>query len=198
QDMNVKIALENHAGDMQAREVRTIIEESGKDYVASNLDTGNPMWVAEDPMVTLEVLAPYVATTHIRDSVVYEHPRGAAAQWVALGDGTIDFRRFVARYRELCPRASMQFEVITGRPPRVIPYLEPEFWKVLPNANAGELARFVALVKQGRPFGGYMIVEDGFENAPEEYKAALREQQRVDLERSFRYAKGTLGVGVRG
>ena len=51
------------------------------------LDTGNPMWVMEDPLLTLEVLGPYTVTTHIRDSVVFEHPRGAAAQWVALGDG---------------------------------------------------------------------------------------------------------------
>ena len=47
------------------------------------LDTGNPMWVMEDPLLTLEVLGPYTVTTHIRDSVVFEHPRGAAAQWVA-------------------------------------------------------------------------------------------------------------------
>ena len=33
--------------------------------------------------ITLEVLAPYTVTTHIRDSAVWEHPRGAAAQWVA-------------------------------------------------------------------------------------------------------------------
>ncbi len=32
-DLGVKIALENHAGDMQAREVRTIIEESGPEFV---------------------------------------------------------------------------------------------------------------------------------------------------------------------
>ena len=75
QDLGVKIALENHAGDMQAREVLTIIEESGKDYVASCLDTGNPMWVAEDPELALEVLAPYVVTTHVRDSAVFEIPQ---------------------------------------------------------------------------------------------------------------------------
>ncbi len=198
QDLNVKIALENHAGDMQAREVRTIIEEAGKDYVASCLDTGNPMWVAEDPLLALEVLAPYVVTTHVRDSALFEHPRGAAAQWVALGDGSIDFHQFMARYRELCPRAGMQLEIITGRPPRVIPYLEPEFWKVLPHANAGEFARFVALARKGRPFSGFMVVEDGFKNPPPEYKAALREQQRIDLERSLTYAKTALGVGARG
>ena len=88
-DLEMKIAIENHDGDMQAREVKTVIEESGKDFVGSNLDTGNPLWVVEDPLLTLEVLAPYVLTTHVRDSVLFEHPRGAAGQWVALGDGQI-------------------------------------------------------------------------------------------------------------
>ena len=32
-DMGLKIALENHSGDLQGREVKTIIEESGKDFV---------------------------------------------------------------------------------------------------------------------------------------------------------------------
>ncbi len=197
QDLGVKIALENHAGDMQAHEVRTIIEESGKDYVASCLDTGNPMWVAEDPLVSLEVLAPYVATTHIRDSAVYEHPQGAAAQWVALGDGVVDFHKFVARYRELCPKASMQLEIITGRPAQVLPYLEPGFWKAFPKSKASEFARFVALAKGGKPFSGFMVVEDGVKAPVPEFKAALKEQQRVDLERSLEYAKKSLGVGVR-
>jgi sugar phosphate isomerase/epimerase len=198
QDLNVKIALENHAGDMQAREVRGIIEESGKDYVASCLDTGNPMWVAEDPQVALEILAPYIVTTHVRDSAIFEHPRGAAAQWVALGDGSIDFHQFMARYRELCPHAGMQLEIITGRPPRIVPYLEPDFWKVLPHASAAEFARFVALARKGHPFNGFMVIEDGFKNPPPEYKAALREQQRIDLERSLTYAKTELGVGAHG
>jgi sugar phosphate isomerase/epimerase len=197
QDLGVKIAIENHSGDLQAREVRTIIEEAGKDFVGSCLDTGNPMWVVEDPMVSLEVLGPYVVTTHIRDSAVYEVPNGAAAQWVALGDGTIDFHKFVARYRELCPKASMQLEVITGRPPRILPYLESDFWKAFPKADASEFARFVALAKSGHPYTGFMVVEDGVKEPLPEFKAALREQQRVDLERSLEYAKKSLGVGVR-
>jgi sugar phosphate isomerase/epimerase len=197
QELGVRMALENHAGDMQAHEVRTIIEESGKDFVGSCLDTGNPMWVVEDPLLSLEVLAPYVVTTHVRDSVVYEHPRGAAAQWVALGDGSIDLRKFVARYRQLCPKASMQLEIITGRPPRVLPYLEQDFWKAFPKAKASEFARFAALAKNGHPFTGFMVVEDGATAPLPEFKAALREQQRVDLERSIEYAKKSLGVGVR-
>ena len=197
QDLNVKIAIENHAGDMTARETRTVIEQSGKDFVASCLDTGNPMWVMENPLTTMEVLGPYVVTTHVRDSVVFETPTGAAAQWVALGDGVVDLPRVVALHRQLCPQASMQLEIITGRPPRLLPYLQPDWWRNFANVPAEDFARFVALAKQGHPFMGTMVIEDapGKKNAA--FTAALQEQQRVDLERSFAYAKNVLGVGAR-
>ena len=196
QDLNVKIALENHSGDMQAREVKTIIEEAGKDFVGSNLDTGNPMWLLEDPLMTLEILGPYVVTTHIRDSALYEHPRGAAFQWVALGDGSMELARIVALFKQVCPRAAMQLEIITGRPPQILPFLEQDFWKAFPKLPAADFARFLALAKRGHPFMGEMMVA-GTGKQPPSYEAAITEQQRVDLERSFEYAKKTLGVGVR-
>ena len=55
----------------------------------------------------------------------------------------------------------------------------------------------VALAKAGRPFAGFMVVEDGSKQPVPEFKAALREQQRVDLERSLEYAKKSLGAGAR-
>jgi sugar phosphate isomerase/epimerase len=195
-DLGVKIALENHSGDMQAREVKTIIEESGKDFVAACLDTGNPIWCVEDPFVTLETLAPYVVTTHVRDSVVFEDTRGAAGQWVALGDGNVDLARFVREFRRLCPQSSMQLEIITGRPPRPLPYLESDFWKAFPKMPAWEFARFVALAKTGHPFMGAMVIEDVAGKRPAVMDEALKEQQRIDLERSFEYAKKKLNVGV--
>ena len=195
-DLGIRIAIENHSGDMQAREVKTLIEGAGKDFVGSCLDSGNPMWVVEDPLVTLETLAPYVVTTHIRDSAVCEHPRGAAAQWVALGDGSVNFRRFVEVYRKLCPHAAMQLEIITGRPPTVLPYLEPEFWKSLRGTPASEFARFVELAKSGHPYLGPMVIGSPGEQSPV-IKAALQEQQRTDLERSLEYAQKVLGAGVR-
>jgi len=195
-DLGVKIALENHSGDMQAREVKTIIEEAGKDYVASCLDTGNPILCIEDPFVTLETLAPYVVTTHVRDSAVFETPRGAAGQWVALGDGSVDLVRFVEQFRKLCPKSSMQLEIITGRPPTMLPYLEADFWKAFPRMPAAEFARFVALAKNGHPFMGAMVIEDVAGQKPAVMTEALKEQQRFDLERSFEYAKKKLNVGV--
>ena len=195
-DMGVKIALENHAGDMQAREVKTIIEEAGKDFVASCLDTGNPVWCIEDPFVSLETLAPYVVTTHVRDSAVFETPRGAAWQWVALGDGSVDLVRFVEQFRKLCPKSSMQLEIITGRPPALHSYFEPGFWKAFPKMPAWEFARFVALARSGHPFMGAMVVEDVSGQKPPAMTEALKEQQRFDLERSFEYARKKLNVGI--
>jgi len=84
-DTGVKIALENHSGDMQAWELKELIETAGKDYVGACLDTGNPIWCAEHPEVSVEVLAPYALTTHCRDTAIFEHPRGCAASWTVLG-----------------------------------------------------------------------------------------------------------------
>jgi hypothetical protein len=62
---------------------------------------------------------------------------------------------------------------------------------------AAEFARFVALAKSGHPFMGTMVVEDAGGNPTATMRGALQEQQRVDLERSFEYAKKKLDVGIR-
>jgi sugar phosphate isomerase/epimerase len=194
-DLGIKVALENHNGDLEAREVKTIIEESGIGHVGVCLDVGNPLWVLEDPLFTLETLAPYVVTSHWRDSCLFEHPRGAAFQWVALGDGSIDLRQYTARFRELCPQAAVQLEIITGRPPSVLPYFEPDFWKAFPKKRAADFAGFLALARRGHPFMGTMaIAADGNQSA--ELVAVLRDQQRIDLERSVTYARDVLGIGT--
>ena len=191
-DAGVRLAIENH-GDFEARELAALIEEAGPGMVGCCLDSGNPMNVLEDPLLTLEVLAPYAVTSHVRDSVLYEHPRGAAFQWVALGDGSIDFKQWTARFRELCPAIPMQLEIITGRPPTVLPFLEDAYWKKFPNKPSADFARFLRLVRNGHPFMGSMMIA-GPGKQPSEYQAALREQQRVDVERSVAYAKEELHV----
>jgi sugar phosphate isomerase/epimerase len=191
----VKIAIENHK-DMQAWQVRQLIEEAGKDFVASNLDLGNPTYLMENPMTTLETLGPYAATTHVRDTAVYEHPRGAAVQWTALGDGSIDLKAILARYKVICPDSSFHLEIITGRPPVVLPYLEPDFWKTYQGMPASVFASFVALAKSGHPFTGRMVIEDVEGQEPsQEFESALVYQQRFDLEHSLHYAQQVLGLG---
>ena len=51
----LKIAIENHK-DLYCWQTRQIIDAAGKEFVASYLDTGNPVFVMEDPLATVETL----------------------------------------------------------------------------------------------------------------------------------------------
>ncbi|MBV9467882.1 MAG: sugar phosphate isomerase/epimerase, partial [Abitibacteriaceae bacterium] len=97
-DAGVKIAIENHAGDMQAWQLVTLIEEAGTDYVGATLDAGNATWTLEDPLTNLEILAPYAVTTGIRDSAVWEDENGAVVQWTAMGEGNVDCQTYIERF----------------------------------------------------------------------------------------------------
>ncbi len=185
-DAGVKIAIENHAGDMQAWELVTLVEAAGRDYVGVNLDSGNATWTMEDPLENLRVLAPYTACTSIRDSMVWESENGAKVQWTAMGEGCVDLKAYFAKFAELCPEVPVHIETISGFA-REIPYLTPEFWKVWPKARAGDFARFLALAKRGKPLPAHRSA-----NAAEE-----QAYQKAELERSIRHCKEALGLGRR-
>jgi sugar phosphate isomerase/epimerase len=196
-DAGVKFAIENHK-DLLCWETRQLIEGAGKEFVGSYLDTGNPVFVFEDPMETVETLGPLAVTFHLRDSVVYEARGGIAVQWVPLGEGVVDFRKIVARARELCPNVYVYIKPITGRPPVVRPYLDPAFMQTFADLKASTLARFLALAKQGRPYEGEMVIEDvSGRSSIEPYAAALQYQQKDHMERSVEYGKKVLDLGIR-
>ncbi len=187
-DAGVKIAMENHAGDMQATEVAQLIEAAGKDYVGANMDSGNAVWTMEDPLASLEVLGPYVVTTSLRDSAIWESANGATVQWTAMGDGIIDLKRYFDRFAELCPGVPVHIETISGFN-REIPYLNPDFWKAWPNVKAQDFARFVALARKGKPRGPFKAPEG------KDRKLAEQEYQKAEIDKSIRFCKETLGLG---
>ncbi len=189
-DSGVKIAVENHAGDMQAWELVTLIEAAGKDYVGANMDSGNAVWTLEDPLASLEVLAPYVLTTSLRDSAIWESANGATVQWTAMGEGTVDLKTYFQRFAELCPGVPVHIETISGFN-REFPYLKSDFWKPWPNARAGDFARFVALAKKGQARDAWKAPEG------KDRKLAEQEYQKDEVERSIRYCKEQLGLGLK-
>ena len=192
-ELGIQIAIENHAGDLQARELKALIEEAGTDFVGACIDSGNPLWVAESPYVTLDHLAPHILMSHIRDAIVFEHPQGAVVQWVAMGDGTLNMPDWARRFQEQCPRANFTLEIISSIAPRVIDYLEPSFWEVYQETPAWEFARFLQLVKQGRPTFVPTLTADW--NEPDStYRAALITQQRRQVEKSVKYCREVLGI----
>lgn len=189
-DSGVKIAVENHAGDMQAWELVTLIEEAGKDYVGANIDSGNAVWALEDPLMNLEILGPYVLTSSLRDAAIWEYTDGAKVQWTAIGEGNIDFKAYFQRFADLCPTAPVHIETISGFP-REIPYLRNDFWQAFPKARAREFARFVALAKRGKAIEPFKVPEG------KDRKEAEKEYQKGELERSLKHCKEVLGLGLK-
>ena len=189
-DLGVKIAVENHAGDLQARELVDLIEQAGPDYVGANLDSGNAVWTMEEPVHHLSILAPYVCTTSLRDSAIWESTNGATVQWTAMGDGNVDFKKFMVLFAEKCKGVPVHIETISGFN-REIPFLQPGFWSAFPNMPASDLAQYVALAKKGKPRAAW--------KAPEGKDPAQSEQehQKDEVERSIRYCKETLGLGLK-
>jgi sugar phosphate isomerase/epimerase len=182
-DAGLKVAVENHAGDMQARELKTLIEEAGKDFVGACIDSGNPLWTLEDPHLTLEVLHPYVLTSHIRDTAVWRVPEGVAVKWVRMGEGNVRIDEYVRKYAELCPGRALSLEIIVYGP-RMFNYLDPKFWDGYRSVRAWEFARFLALAEAGH-------THEGLPPAPKEQAA---EREREDLEASIRHCHQLLGI----
>jgi sugar phosphate isomerase/epimerase len=183
-DNGLKIAIENHAGDMQARELKTLIEEAGKDFVGACLDSGNPLWTLEDPHLTLETLAPYVLTSHVRDTSLWREKDRIAVEWVRMGEGNVGIREYTRRFQELCPGRPFSLEVIVTQP-RYFAYGDPNFWEPYRKTPAWEFARFLALADKGAPHASI--------TQPASKEAGV-EREREDLEASIRFAHEELGI----
>jgi len=189
-DAGVKIAIENHAGDMQAWQLANLIEECGRDYVGATMDSGNAAWTLEDPMENLEILGPYAATTGIRDSMVWETNEGASVAWTAMGDGQVDWRKYFDRFAELCPGVSVQLEIISGAA-RPFPFQKDEFWKFYRDIRAKEFLGFTAMAKRGRAVEAFKVPEG------KDRRLAEQEFQKAELEKSVKYCREVLGLGLR-
>jgi sugar phosphate isomerase/epimerase len=187
-DSGVRVAVENHAGDMQSQELVSLIHEAGSDFMGATLDTGNAVWTMEDPAATtIETLGKYAVSTGIRDSAVWETRQGAAFEWKAMGDGQVDWKAFFKRYEQLCPKTPVQLEIITG-PARDLPYLKPQYWKPWREAPAEGFARYVAFARRGKAPKPYQVKKG---------LSAEQAWQKSTLERSIRYCRKVLGLGLK-
>jgi sugar phosphate isomerase/epimerase len=186
----VKIAVENHAGDLHSWELRQLIEDAGPNFVGANVDSGNAVWTLEDPLDVLETLGPVTISSSLRDFMAWEVPEGAAIQWTAAGDGLMDWKRWAARWSELCPNVPIMIETISGFA-RTFAYKQPEFWQHY-DKRPEKLAKFEALVKRGKPIAA-------FENPanPKERTAAQQAYQKSEIEKSIVYLRNETGLGAR-
>jgi sugar phosphate isomerase/epimerase len=188
-DSGVKIAIENHAGDMHSWELAGLVEEAGPDFVGVNIDSGNAAWTLEDPMDVLERLGKYTICSSLRDDMIWETPDGASVQWTAAGEGLIDWKQFADRWAVLCPATPIMIETISGFA-RNFPYKKPDFWQHY-DKRPEALAKFEALARRGHAIPPFKAPEGS------DKKKAEQDYQKAELERSITYLKTKIGLGLK-
>ena len=150
-DSGVKLAVENHGGDLQAREMKMMVESVGTDVMGVCLDSGNPVWMLEDPHMTLETLIPFAETSHVRDSAVWKVPEGIAVRWVNMGDGNVDIDGWIQKFMKAKPGLPIIFENLVSANPRIHRIYDTKFWDNWRRMPASELSRFLAVAEKGTP-----------------------------------------------
>jgi sugar phosphate isomerase/epimerase len=151
----IKIAIENHAGDMQSQELKALIEAAGKGYVGANIDPGNAVWALEEPMLHLETLGPLTVCSSVRDSMLWEDENGAVVQWTAVGEGLVDFKAYAKRFAELAPGVPLQVETISGFA-RPFAWKQDEFWKIFPNHRDTPMFKaWLDMAKRGKKIDSF-------------------------------------------
>lgn len=144
----IPLGLENHK-DWTADELLDVLKPFSSEYFGVCLDFGNNISLLDSPMETIEKLAPYVVTTHVKDMAVDLYDGGILMAEVILGKGIIDLPRAIQLIRQARPKTRMTLEMITRNPLRV-PLLADSYWATLPGKTARELARMLRFVQEKR------------------------------------------------
>jgi len=85
------VALENHT-DYKTDELLEILDLVDSEAMKVTLDTGNAMFLKEDPVETVEKLSPFAAYTHIKDMKRF----GPLVMSVPLGQGEVDIASIIS------------------------------------------------------------------------------------------------------
>jgi sugar phosphate isomerase/epimerase len=176
----IKIAIENHAGDMLSHELKGLIEAAGKGYVGANIDPGNAVWALEEPLAHLEVLGPLTVCSSVRDSMLWEDENGGTVvQWTAVGEGLVDYKAYAKRFAELAPGVPLQVETISGFA-RTFEHQKDEFWKIFPGHQDSDMFKaWLGMAKRGKKIPSFKAPDGpGKKDAEIAY-------QKGEVERSF-------------
>lgn len=179
------IALENHK-DFTAEEQVNLYRGYPSEYFGACVDAGNNLALLEDPMETLERLAPYAVMTHLKDATLEEYSDGFLLGDIPLGEGMLDLPRVMRTLHERRPSLPVVLECIT-RNPLKIPCLTDGYWASFPQRDEKALARTMKLVRDNPP-KWQMRVPEGIS------REELRAMETKHVERCIAYARDPLGL----
>lgn len=142
----VKIAVENHK-DWLAQELVALMRRLESEHVGVCVDTGNNLALLEDPDAVIAELAPYAASSHLKDMGLIPCSEGFLLSEVPFGDGCLDLAKFVRQLLKANPALRFNIEMIT-RDPLKVPCLDPGYWPTFERRPASDLARSLRHVRE--------------------------------------------------
>jgi sugar phosphate isomerase/epimerase len=179
------LGIENHK-DWRVDEQVALLQRYSSEYLGVSLDTGNNLSILDDPMETVEKLAPWTFNVHFKDMQMEECDTGFLLSEVPLGEGMLDLPKMVETIRRAKPDVRFSLEMIV-RDPLVVPCLTDRYWATFPDVNGRDLARALSRIRATK------------ERKPLPRITGLDAEQRLALEhdcvdRSIRYAREYLGL----
>jgi sugar phosphate isomerase/epimerase len=180
----IPLGLENHK-DWTLDEMLALLEVYESEYLGVCLDFGNNIALLDDPVVTIERLAPYTVTSHLKNMGVEVTNDGFLLAEVLLGEGYLNIPGLVKLVRQARPQAHFLLEMIT-RDPLKVPCLSDDYWASFSDRNGISLARTLRFVQDNM----------SSRSLPRISKLSHEEQLRVEeqnIAACLQYAREHLG-----
>jgi sugar phosphate isomerase/epimerase len=136
----IVVGLENHK-DHTSVELAELLHMLDSRRIGVCFDFGNNISLLEEPRQTLETLAPFVVTTHLKDMAVKPTADGFELSEVPLGEGLLPLADMIATLRKHRPDVPMCLEMLT-RDPLQVPYKTERYWTALDRPGPNALAAF--------------------------------------------------------
>jgi sugar phosphate isomerase/epimerase len=134
-----------HTAYLKASEYLQIVEAVDSPYVGLCLDTSNAFLVLEDPTEYAQQVAPYVRSTHLKDTCVYLRKEGMTWHGGAvLGRGVVDMPAIIEILYQANPDLYMSIEDHWGR--MTVPVYDAAFLESVgpwSGARAAQLNRYL-------------------------------------------------------
>ena len=179
------LGLENHK-DWIIDEMVPLLKSYSSDYLGVCYDWGNNVSLLDDPMETVEALAPFIVNNHIKDMGVEEYEDGFLLAEVPMGHGIFDMKKMLAIVLKHRPITRFSLDMLT-RDPLKIPCFTEKYWATFPERNGRFMARTIAMVRANKP------------KKPIPRMGPLTPEQRIEIEQGnvaecLRYAREGLGL----
>jgi 3-oxoisoapionate decarboxylase len=165
--VGITLAVENHQ-DLASEELLWLCESIDSAAFGINLDTGNPLGTAEEPVDYFRRVAPHVRNVHLKDYWTWWSEDGYRLVRCPLGQGLIDFPVLLDILDAAAPGVTMAIE-LGALQAREIRVFAPDFWPDYPSTRtAAQLAEALRVVHaNARPGGDWRTPHEREEPAEE-------------------------------